>query len=65
MERYHVRKAALPRNMKLTFAEDGFYKTLKRRVVEKLNETNVKRTNYLSNVGFSKRVILELVVIIQ
>lgn len=59
LQKYHVRKAALPRNMKLTFEENGFYKTLKRRVVDKLNETNVKRTNYLSNVSFLKEIIVD------
>lgn len=38
LEKYRVRDTTRPRNVKLTFAEDGFYMTLKRRVAEKLPE---------------------------
>lgn len=42
MANYKVREASQPRNYKLTFKEDGFYRTLKRKVVKKLEETKVK-----------------------
>jgi hypothetical protein len=40
LTKFYVRDAALPRNYKLTFHEDGFYRTLKRRVVKKLSEAD-------------------------
>lgn len=36
IEKYKVRDAKKPRIYTLTLKEDGFYKTLKRRVAEKL-----------------------------
>lgn len=44
LARYQVRDAIRPRNVKLTFNDDGFYMTLKRRVAAKLPEfkTNTK-----------------------
>lgn len=36
LQNYFVRDAALPRNYKITFHPDGFYKTLKRRVASKI-----------------------------
>lgn len=36
MKKFYVRDAIESRNYKFTFHEDGFYKTLKRRVAEKL-----------------------------
>ncbi|XP_037042216.1 cytochrome b5-related protein [Bradysia coprophila] len=36
LEKYQVRKAAEPRNFKFTFKDDGFYRTFKRKVGEKL-----------------------------
>jgi hypothetical protein len=36
LEKYYVRDAAEPRNYRLTFDENGFYQTLKRKVVKKL-----------------------------
>ena len=37
LPRFYVRDAALPRNYKTTFDQDGFYKTLQRRVANKLD----------------------------
>jgi cytochrome b involved in lipid metabolism len=42
LEKYYVRDAKHPRNYKFTFAEDGFYRTLKRRVAEKLKHVDQK-----------------------
>lgn len=36
LPKFYVREAKLPRNYKITFEENGFYKTLKRRVAAKL-----------------------------
>lgn len=36
LEKFFVRDAVLPRNYRLTFDEDGFYRVLKSRVAEKL-----------------------------
>lgn len=38
LPKFFVRDAKLPRNYKITFNEDGFYKTLKRRVASKLDD---------------------------
>lgn len=40
--KYYVKEAALPRNYNLTFNENGFYKTLKRRVADKYEDLNKK-----------------------
>lgn len=38
LPKFKIREAKEPRNVRLTFADDGFYRTLKRRVREKLPE---------------------------
>lgn len=38
LKKFYVRDAVAPRNYKFTYAENGFYKTLKRRVRGKLSE---------------------------
>lgn len=38
LPKYFVRKTVAPRNYPYTFHEDGFYKTLKVKVIEKLKE---------------------------
>lgn len=35
LPKYYIREAAKPRNYKLTYEDDGFFRTLKRRVAEK------------------------------
>lgn len=49
LAKYRVRETILPRNVKLTFDEDGFYMTLKKRVAAKLPEL-IKHTQIYSNV---------------
>lgn len=51
LEKYRVREATKTRNYKLTFEENGFYQTLKRRVNSKLGETNVKKIRFQTNVS--------------
>lgn len=36
LEKYKIRVATEPRNFKFTFKDDGFYRTFKRKVAEKL-----------------------------
>jgi hypothetical protein len=43
LQQFYVRNASQPRNYKITFDADGFYKTLKRRVANKtLNDIDLK-----------------------
>jgi tRNA U38,U39,U40 pseudouridine synthase TruA len=41
LKKFYAREAQEPRNYKLTFNDDGFYKTLKRRVAQKLASENL------------------------
>lgn len=54
LKKYEVRQASLPRNIKLTFLDDGFYRTLKRRVAKKIGETELKSSG-LSDVSNAKQ----------
>lgn len=40
LPKFYVRDAAHPRNYKITFHENGFYKTLKRRIASKMSQIN-------------------------
>lgn len=42
LDKYYVRDAVEPRNYHFTFKDDGFYRTLKRRVAKKLETVNVE-----------------------
>lgn len=55
-QKYYVRRAAAERNVKFTFAKDGFYQTLKRRVVQKLKESP-KTLRSKTNVFKRKNII--------
>ncbi|KAM7351748.1 cytochrome b5-related protein [Cochliomyia hominivorax] len=49
LQKFKVREASTPRNYTLTMHENGFYRTLKRRVAEKIKDldyTPVKITNF-------------------
>lgn len=50
LKEYRVRDAKLPRNFKFTFNETGFYRTLRRRVAEKLKTVNVKQAELMTKV---------------
>jgi hypothetical protein len=53
LKKYFVREAAEPRNYKFTYNEKGFYRTLKRRVAEKLDgldRTPLKISNLISDL---------------
>lgn len=50
LPKFKVREAKQPRNVRLTFKDDGFYRTLKRKVRDKLPEINqepIKTTNLI------------------
>lgn len=49
LKKYRVRETTRPRNVKLTFDENGFYMTLRRKVAQKLPEIK-KRTKVYSKV---------------
>lgn len=49
LKKYRVRETTRPRNVKLTFDEDGFYMTLRRKVIAKLPEIQ-KETKVFSKV---------------
>lgn len=50
LQDYRVRDAKHPRNFKFTFKETGFYRTLRRRVAEKLKTINVKQAEMKTKV---------------
>lgn len=50
LQDYRVRDAKLPRNFKFTFKETGFYRTLRRRVAEKVKTISHKRAQFMSKV---------------
>lgn len=50
LKKYRVKETTQPRNVKLTFNEDGFYMTLRRKVAAKLPEIK-KRTKIYSKVS--------------
>lgn len=53
LPKFKVREAKQPRHMRLTFKDDGFYRTLKRRVGEKLQEidkTPIQRSRLITDM---------------
>ncbi|XP_055306178.1 cytochrome b5-related protein-like [Sitodiplosis mosellana] len=60
MMKYRVKETNRPRNVKLTFAEDGFYMSLKRKVVAKLPEIN-KKTKIWSEFYIDGLFVLTLI----
>lgn len=50
LQDYRVRDAKLHRNFKFTFKETGFYRTLRRRIAEKLKTINVKQAELMTKV---------------
>lgn len=51
LQKYKVRDTTKPRNSRLTFEEDGFYVTLRKRVAAKLPELPSSKLQLLSKVG--------------
>jgi hypothetical protein len=56
LTKYYVREASEPRNYKLTFDDDGFYRTLKRRTAAKLPSLD-------KSSMWKSKLILDLIVI--
>jgi fatty acid desaturase len=52
MKKYYVRDAKEPRNYRLSFDDDGFFKTLRRRLIQRLKEIDVKSYEWKSNLIF-------------
>lgn len=52
LNKYRVKETNRPRNVKLTFHENGFYMTLRRKVAAKLPEIK-KNTKIYSNVSYT------------
>jgi hypothetical protein len=57
IKKYFVRDAAKPRNYKFTFDENGFYKTLKRRVAEKLKTVGKAKESRVSKLILDSNLI--------
>lgn len=60
LQEYRVRDAKLPRNFKFTFKETGFYRTVHRRVAEKLKTISTKRGEFTSKVFIDALLFLTL-----
>ncbi|XP_070507650.1 cytochrome b5-related protein-like [Chironomus tepperi] len=52
LKKYYVREAKEPRNYRLTFNENDFYQTIKRKVVKKLKTIDVKKESWKSRFYF-------------
>lgn len=53
LAKFYVRDAALPRNYNLTFKQNGFYRTLKRRVADQMSDVDrspLKMSNLISDM---------------
>ncbi|XP_055706560.1 cytochrome b5-related protein-like isoform X2 [Phlebotomus papatasi] len=61
LEKFRIRDAKEPRNFNLTFKEDGFYRTLKRRVREKLKTIDTVTPARLSNLYTDTLLVLTYV----
>ncbi|XP_075152428.1 cytochrome b5-related protein [Haematobia irritans] len=64
LKKYFIREASKPRNYTLTLKEHGFYRTLKRRVAEKLKDLDYspKRRSYFYHLGLlSSTIVFSLV----
>lgn len=51
LKKYKIREAIKPRNVRLTFRNDGFYKTLKERVGKEIPNINIKKYELKSKVS--------------
>lgn len=58
LAKFYVRDAAGPRNYKFTFEENGFYKTLKRRVVEKLDTIDKSSELWKSRMALDVNLVV-------
>lgn len=64
LPKFYVRDTALPRNYKITFAENGFYKTLKRRVHTKLkfiDKTSVATSKIYCDLTLTSTIVLSVI----
>ncbi|CAD7085894.1 unnamed protein product [Hermetia illucens] len=61
LEKYKVRDAKEPRNITLSLKEDGFYRTLKSRVIEKLKTIDCKKYSARSDLIHSSILALSYI----
>lgn len=64
LPKFYVREALLPRNYKITFDENGFYKTLKRKVANKLDfldQSTVKNSQFYCDLTLTSSVLLSII----
>lgn len=64
LPKFYVRDAALPRNYKITFAENGFYRTLKRRVANKLeflDKSAIANSRFYCDFMLASSVLLSII----
>lgn len=59
LAKFYIRDAKQPRNIKLTFHENGFYRTLKRRIADKL-QTIDRRPERHTKVSTGKCVFVAI-----
>lgn len=59
--KYKIRDASMPRNYKLTFDENGFYKTLKRRIITELGKLNQSDLQKITNFYIDMLLITTIV----
>lgn len=57
LQDYRVRDAKKPRNFRLTFKETGFYRTLRRRIAEKLKTVDSKKAEFMSKVKLALKIV--------
>lgn len=60
LEKYRVQETSAPRNCKLTFNDNGFYRTLRRRVATKLLNIDKTAPKVLSKVYEPAKCVNEI-----
>lgn len=64
LPKFYVRDASLPRNYKITFDDNGFYKTIKRRVAAKLNNLDhslVSNSQFYCDFTLASTLLLSII----
>lgn len=66
LTKFYVREASQPRNYKITFEENGFYKTLKRRVASKItshiNKSSVASSRFYCDLMLASTILAFILV---
>lgn len=64
LPKFYVREASLSRNYKITFDEDGFYRTVKRRVANKLellDQSSVSLSHFYCDILLGSTLLLSII----